>query len=70
MADARREHEYDVAIATVCYFGGAMSGSLRPTEANPYRERPPKTPEEREEESREGWEFLKSCLKQVAGQRG
>lgn len=74
MADARREHEYDVAVATVCYFGQAWNGKFRPGDANPYREGREvgrvKTREEREEDSKEGWALLREGLRQLAGQRG
>jgi hypothetical protein len=70
MADARREHEYDVALATIGYLGAAWSGRLRPSEANPYRDRPPGGAADRDDEAGQGWELLRNCLKGLAGQRG
>lgn len=64
MADERRAHDYDVALATVAYLGAAVQGKLRPAEMNPYRAEPPreKTPEQKAEESEEGWGLLKAGL--------
>ena len=70
MADARREHEHDVAIAAVGYFGAALAKKLRPDSANPYRDRGParrKTRKELEEESKEGFAVLGAGLKFLAG---
>jgi hypothetical protein len=70
MADARREQEFDVALATVGYLGAAMGGSLRAEDANPYREKVPKTAEQKREESREGFELLGRFLKGMAEDGG
>lgn len=67
MADARREHEFDVALATVGYLGAAMGGRLNAEDANPYREKTPKTPEQKAEESKEGFALLGDFLKGMAG---
>ena len=37
MADSRREHEYDVAIAHACYISGILSGEFNPGQCNPVR---------------------------------
>lgn len=73
MADARREHEFDVAIGIIAFLGQSFNGKFRPADANPYRDRGPereKTPEEKAEESKEGWELLGAALKSMAGSRG
>lgn len=72
MADARREKDYDVALATVAYFGAALGGTLRAEDANPYREVTPKTEEQKREESKEGFAMLGQMLKQMSetGPRG
>jgi hypothetical protein len=67
MADARREQEFDVALATIAYLGSAMGGTLRAEDANPYREKAPKTPEQKAEESKEGFALLGEFLKGMAG---
>jgi hypothetical protein len=65
MADARREQEFDVALATIAYLGSAMGGTLRAEDAN--REKAPKTPEQKAEESKEGFALLGEFLKGMAG---
>lgn len=37
MADERREHEYDVAIQTICYLTQSFNGTFKPNNANPIR---------------------------------
>lgn len=37
MADSKREHEYDVAIAHACYISGVLGNTFRPMECNPVR---------------------------------
>lgn len=73
MADARREHEFDVAVGLICFLGQSFAGKFRPLSANPYR-RPaadgPKTPAQRKAESDEGWELLGIGLAAVGSQRG
>jgi hypothetical protein len=72
MADARREHEFDVAVSTICYLTQAFAGKFRPHAANPFRREAERvlTPREREEESQEGWAILKAGLVGMVGARG
>lgn len=73
MADERRAHEVDVAIATIGFLGQSFNGKFRPDRANPFRAHEPereKTPEERKAESEEGWALLREGLKFLAGGRG
>lgn len=63
MANSKRELEYDIAIQTIVYFTQAWNGQLKPSQANPYCDIDRiKTPEQREEEAKEGWAILKTGL--------
>jgi hypothetical protein len=66
MANARREHDHDVAIATICHLGASFAGQFRPAGANPYRDEPPKSEAQKKAESDEGWERLKGGLAWIA----
>jgi hypothetical protein len=71
MANARRESDHDVAIATICHLGASFAGKLRPYSANPYRNaNHPKTEEQRREESKEGFAVIGAALRQIAVQKG
>jgi hypothetical protein len=37
MADARREHEYDVAINHACHINDILNGKFNPGSSNPMR---------------------------------
>lgn len=68
MADAKREHEYDIAIATIGYLNMAIGGEIVGQELNPYRCLiRSKTKEEIEDDTITGFGFLRRGLLAVMG---
>lgn len=67
MANAKRELEYDVAAATIKYFGAAWSGDRDGMRDNPYRDADVvKTTEQLESEKQSGWDLLRAGMKNLA----
>lgn len=69
MADGRREHDYDVAIATIGYLGKGLNKDLE-GELNPIRAVrliQSKTEEMLEDENQTAWLVLKRGLSLIAG---
>lgn len=60
MADAKREHNFDVAIHEVKWIMDAFHGRFDPRFANPYRSLDSIKPTT-EEEKQEGWDLLFKC---------
>lgn len=71
MSNSRREHDHDIAIATICHLGASFAGRLKTYSANPYRNADfPKTVEQRTEESKEGFAMIGAALAGVVKARG
>lgn len=66
MADAKREHEYNVAISTIDFLGQSFSGTWNPSTSNPWREQFEKTEKQKKEEAREAWDMLRAGMRRIA----
>lgn len=65
MADGKREHDYDIAIATACFVNRTfMSSNFRPEESNPYRINRVKP------DTKGGFELMGAALGHMVGARG
>lgn len=68
MAYGRCELQYDVAIATIQYFGASWNGDSEKSTRNPYRNVDiRKTKKQMKEEERDAWGTLRAGMKNMAG---
>lgn len=64
MADAKREHEYDVAIQLTINIGQMFTSKFNPVNANPIRQM---VLENQSSDGKEGFALLGAGLRMIAG---